>query len=138
MTQLGTTQELSSILAGISPATIKRLPKEDESFPKPKRVGRTNYHDLEKIRAWLKTRSSNPGALQEGDLIISGTRLCERVGRSKAWLWRNVIKTKKLTRINLSPNPSTNKLTNYFIEREIAEEFYDLIAIAESNEQGNA
>lgn len=138
MTQLATTQELAEVLGDISPATIKRLPKEDKSFPTPKRVGRTNYHDLEKIPAWLKTRASNPDAIQEGDRIISGARLRAWVKRSKAWQWRNIIEPKALTRFNLGPNPKTNKLSDFYIEREVREVFSDLIAVAESNEQGVA
>lgn len=117
---------------GVSTATIKKLTLEDPSFPKSNRIGRENYFDVGLIHHWLKGRASNSSALNPDDVIISGAHLLELTGRSKGWLWLNVIKPKTLTRINLSPKPDTNKLVNYFIKREVYAAFSDLIEVAKS------
>jgi len=123
----------TSVLAkklGVSPSTIKRLEVKDSKFPKPIKIGREKYFSLDALHRCLQDRSSNPEALKPDDTIMSGARLLELTGRSKGWLWLNVIKPKSLTRINLSPDPKSNKLINYFIEREVYAVFGDLIEVA--------
>lgn len=115
---------------GVSPPTIKRLVSNDSKFPAPHKIGRENYFDADSIHEWLKSRCSNPKALQSEDKVISGARILELTGRSKAWFWLHAVKPKKLTRINLSPDPKSNKLINNFIEREVYEAFGDLIEVA--------
>ena len=114
---------------GISKATIKRIGEQDNKFPSFKKFGRDKYYDEDSTNEWLKSRSSNPGALRSNDKIISGARLLELTSRSKGWLWMNVVKPKRLTRLNLSPSPMSNKLVNFYIEREVYEAFGDLIAV---------
>lgn len=129
MTNKASTATLSNDF-GVSTTTIKNYSLKDPSFPKPHKIGREHYFDLGLVHHWLKSRASNPSALLPHDTIMSGSRLLELTGRSKGWLWLNVIKPKTLTRINLSPDPDTNKLVNYFIEREVYETFGDLIEVA--------
>ena len=123
----------TSVLAkrlDVSPATIKRLESKDSKFPLPQKIGRDKYFDVESLYSWLAGRSTSPDSLKPDDKIISGARLLGMTNRSKGWLWLNVIKPKALTRINLSPDPTSNKLINYFIEREVYEAFGDLIEVA--------
>lgn len=139
----------TSVLAkrlDVSTATIKRLSK-DKLFPIPTKIGRENYFDSDLMHDWLRGREvdednniiacsdnlkadKKESAVKAGDKIISGVRFLELVGRSKGWLWLNVVKPKTLTRINLSPDPKSNKLINYFIEREVYTKFGDLIEVA--------
>lgn len=114
----------------ISPATINRLSNKDASFPTPTKIGRDKYFSLESLHKWLDGRATNKEAIKPDDTIISGARFLELTGRSKGWLWLNVIKPKTLTRINLSPDPESNKLVNFFIEREVYEAYGDLIEVA--------
>lgn len=115
----------------VSPATINRLESKDSRFPVAKKIGRDKYYSEDALQAWLISRASNPEALKPKDSIMSGARLLELTNRSKGWLWANVIKTGKLTRVNLSPDPKSNKLVNFFIEREVYEAFGDLIEVTE-------
>ena len=115
---------------GLTPPTINRLVREDELFPRPIKIGRKNYYSLDEIPAWLQSRITCDGVIEPDDKIITGVRLLELTGRSKSWLWLNVIKPKTLTRINLSPDPETNKLVNFFIEREVYAAYGDLIEVA--------
>lgn len=114
----------------VSPTTIKRLTSKDANFPKSNKIGRENYFCSADLYKWMQGRASNPSALLIDDKIMSGLRLLELTGRSKGWLWLNVIKPKLLTRVNLSPDPKSNKLINYFIEREVYAAFGDLIEVA--------
>lgn len=114
----------------VSPVTINRLSNQDKCFPVPIRIGREKYFCSDSLHEWLQGRASNEFALKPNDKIISGAHFLELVDRSKGWLWLNVIKPKSLTRINLSPDPESNKLINYFIEREVYAVYGDLIEVA--------
>lgn len=111
----------------VSSPTVNRLVKSDKNFPRPVKIGRVKYFNLDALQSWLQSRVVNDGQIEPHDKIMSGSRLLELTGRSKTWLWSSVIKPKTLTRINLSPDPSSNKLINFFIEREVYEVFGDLI-----------
>jgi len=119
---------------GVSPMTIKRLSDKDRTFPKAIKIGREKYFSAVELNSWLQSRATNKSAIRQDDKIISGARFLELTGRSKGWLWLNVIKPKTLTRINLSPDPKSNKLINYFIEREVYALYGDLIEV--SNGEG--
>ena len=119
-----------AVQLGVSPATINRLSKADSKFPGATKIGKENYFNADSIHEWLQSRATNSQAVMCDDEIISGARLLELTNRSKGWLWQNVIKPKTLTRINLSPDPKSNKLINNFIGREVYEAFGDLIDIA--------
>ena len=114
----------------VSTATIARLQVRDSKFPQPQKIGRDKYYCTDLLHDWLESRSTNPSSLQPDDRIVSGVRVLEMTKRSRVWLWQNAIKSGNLTRINLSPDPKSNKLINYFIEREIRAAFGDLIEVA--------
>lgn len=127
MTNMSNTSSVAKMLS-VNKVTVNRLVAKDESFPRPKRIGREDYFSDEKLHLWVQSRVCNQAEFKYDDVIISGRKFLEDIGRSKGWLWLNVIKPNKLARINLSPDPSSNKLINNFIEREIYEAFGELFS----------
>lgn len=122
------TQGLADLL-NVSVMTVSRIAKNDSLFPVATKIGRDKYYDSKFIYPWLQSRASKKECIALDDKIMSGDDFLALVGRSRGWLWLNVIKPRTLTRINLSPNPEAKKLINYFIEREVYETYGDLIEI---------
>ena len=116
-------------LVPLSSPTISRLEKQDHLFPTSSKIGRQKYYDLDSIFEWLSGRASNDITLTRDDRILNTESLCALLNRSQPWVWLNLIKTRKVTIFNLSPeNKSSSR--NYFLKREISEMFPELIELA--------
>ncbi|MCB1639153.1 MAG: hypothetical protein KDI15_09920, partial [Thiothrix sp.] len=114
----------------VSTHTIIRYPLTDSTFPNPQQIGRANYYDVGQIYRWLDSRASQQGYIKAGDTLITQDAICDMLGRSKAWVWLNIMKPKALITVDLSPKRSEarNKRA-YFIERQVREVFADLIEL---------
>lgn len=66
------TQQTFAEWLGVSTATVGRLSKYDECFPRSKKVGRNIYYEWDSRQQWLRGRASNPDAVQVDDKVISG------------------------------------------------------------------
>ena len=112
----------------VSGITLTRL-REDCNFPSAEKIGRDHYYDKSEILNWVKTRCSNHAAFLDTDKILTSSEVAALLNRSPAWIWEHLVKSSSITRINLSPNVESKNRKNYFIEREILEQFQTLIEI---------
>ena len=132
-----TTQKVAGIIP-VSTHTIIRYEKDDQTFPTPKRIGRTNHFEESDFFEWLNSRATRNGAaapantIKPTDKIISSSGVCEYLDRSAAWAWANVTKRPDLTLIDLSPSGNSGNPRRYFIEREIKEAFPELVELQEA------
>jgi predicted DNA-binding transcriptional regulator AlpA len=130
----------SKTLTGIMPVsthTVIRHQKEDATFPKPERIGRTNYFEQSQFFEWLNSRATRngspvpPGTVRHEDKIISLSGVGALLDRSAAWCWSNVTNNAELTVLDLSPAGKSKNPRRYFIEREIQAAFSELIELKE-------
>ncbi|MCB1622844.1 MAG: hypothetical protein KDI44_19170 [Thiothrix sp.] len=121
--------ELQVILP-VSNHTIRRFSREDSKFPAPVIIGRANYFDRAMIYKWLSSRASAANTIQDSDVILTTDQAGILLGRSRAWVWKNITTNNQFTLVDLSPGAKSGKPKPYFIKREVLEAFPDLAAIA--------
>lgn len=125
----------------VSSHTINRYVKSGD-FPAPERIGREYWHDEPAIYEWLNARTVEPSGVGDacdykvkgGDKLIDTNTVSKLLGRSSTWIWSNITKDTRFTKIDLSPSGGSANPRNYFIEREIKEAFPQLININNNNE----
>lgn len=115
---------------GLSFSTFYKISKHDPLFPETIRKGRDAFMDADSFHRWLKSRTQNPESLLETDKVITRKRVLEMLGRSDVWFWMQ-LKCKSLTRFNLAPVYNPDRFSGHFIEREIREQFPDLVSQGE-------
>ena len=132
-----TSSQITAIIP-VSTHSIIRYQKDDNTFPKPERIGRTNYFEESLFFDWLNSRATRNGTpvpadtIRPNDKISSLSGVCECLNRSAAWTWANVTKRPDLTLIDLSPSGNSGNPRRYFIEREIKEAFPELVELQEA------
>lgn len=134
------TNKLKEIIP-VSSHTINRYVKNGD-FPTPEKIGREYWHDEQAIYGWLNTRTVEPSRLGDacdykvkgGDKLLDTDAVSRLLGRSATWVWSNVTKDKRFTKVDLSPSGNSANPRRYFIEREIKEAFPQLININNNNE----
>ncbi len=100
-----------SILGGISRGTLRRELKES-NFPKPEKIGKSQYFNSRAVYKWLSQKAGRP--VRQGDKLLSSVQLQELFSRSSAWVWlhfqKNEERKAKSVRIRSRP---------YWLESEV-------------------
>lgn len=75
-------------ILNVAPITVSRIAKSDEQFPKPAKVGRSQFIDCDAFYKWLSKKAGY--VVVDGDYVITAKDIQQHFNKSHTWVWQNV------------------------------------------------